>query len=145
MFTGTHRSISYAIFVLNETVRANSCSFLYLFFSFSGYPTKQPTHVQYHYAAFQPNGQAPISSTNKSLKPAVRANGIDVATFSTPRRLETDEIPFVVNDYRVAARNTIEASTHLPITFVTPDILTRNILIILIRILCSLFNKYLVD
>ncbi|XP_052152336.1 putative 12-oxophytodienoate reductase 11 isoform X1 [Oryza glaberrima] len=58
---------------------------------------------------FQPNGQAPISSTNKSLKPAVRANGIDVATFSTPRRLETDEIPFVVNDYRVAARNAIEA------------------------------------
>uniref|UniRef100_A0A0E0KR16 NADH:flavin oxidoreductase/NADH oxidase N-terminal domain-containing protein n=1 Tax=Oryza punctata TaxID=4537 RepID=A0A0E0KR16_ORYPU len=56
-----------------------------------------------------PNGQAPISSTNKSLKPAVRANGIDVATFSTPRRLETDEIPFVVNDYRVAARNAIEA------------------------------------
>uniref|UniRef100_A0A0E0DER6 NADH:flavin oxidoreductase/NADH oxidase N-terminal domain-containing protein n=1 Tax=Oryza meridionalis TaxID=40149 RepID=A0A0E0DER6_9ORYZ len=58
---------------------------------------------------WHPNGQAPISSTNKSLKPAVRANGIDVATFSTPRRLETDEIPFVVNDYRVAARNAIEA------------------------------------
>ncbi|KAF0890237.1 hypothetical protein E2562_002655 [Oryza meyeriana var. granulata] len=58
---------------------------------------------------FQPNGQAPISSTNKSLKPAVRANGIDVAAFSTPRPLETDEIPFVVSDFRVAARNAIEA------------------------------------
>uniref|UniRef100_A0A0D9ZL88 NADH:flavin oxidoreductase/NADH oxidase N-terminal domain-containing protein n=1 Tax=Oryza glumipatula TaxID=40148 RepID=A0A0D9ZL88_9ORYZ len=78
--------------------------------------------------AFQPNGQAPISSTNKSLKPAVRANGIDVATFSTPRRLETDEIPFVVNDYRVAARNAIEAGKRHPITFFTPDILIRNIL-----------------
>uniref|UniRef100_A0A0D3FW94 NADH:flavin oxidoreductase/NADH oxidase N-terminal domain-containing protein n=1 Tax=Oryza barthii TaxID=65489 RepID=A0A0D3FW94_9ORYZ len=77
---------------------------------------------------FQPNGQAPISSTNKSLKPAVRANGIDVATFSTPRRLETDEIPFVVNDYRVAARNAIEAGKRHPITFLTPDILIRNIL-----------------
>jgi 12-oxophytodienoic acid reductase len=77
---------------------------------------------------FQPNGQAPISSTNKSLKPAVRANGIDVATFSTPRRLETDEIPFVVNDYRVAARNAIEAGKRHPITFFTPDILIRNIL-----------------
>uniref|UniRef100_A0A0D9W5F5 NADH:flavin oxidoreductase/NADH oxidase N-terminal domain-containing protein n=1 Tax=Leersia perrieri TaxID=77586 RepID=A0A0D9W5F5_9ORYZ len=59
--------------------------------------------------SFQPNGQAPISSTNKSIKPVVRANGIDVATFSTPRRLETDEIPLVVNDFRVAARNAIEA------------------------------------
>uniref|UniRef100_A0A0D9W5F3 NADH:flavin oxidoreductase/NADH oxidase N-terminal domain-containing protein n=1 Tax=Leersia perrieri TaxID=77586 RepID=A0A0D9W5F3_9ORYZ len=58
---------------------------------------------------WHPNGQAPISSTNKSIKPVVRANGIDVATFSTPRRLETDEIPLVVNDFRVAARNAIEA------------------------------------
>ncbi|KAG8082105.1 hypothetical protein GUJ93_ZPchr0014g47146 [Zizania palustris] len=58
---------------------------------------------------FQPNGQAPISSTNKSLQPVERANGVDVASFSTPRRLETDEIPFVINDFKVAARNAIEA------------------------------------
>jgi hypothetical protein len=34
---------------------------------------------------YQPNGLAPFSSTDKPLKPQVRANGIDVATFSTPR------------------------------------------------------------
>ncbi|RLM65068.1 MADS-box transcription factor 26-like [Panicum miliaceum] len=59
--------------------------------------------------AFQPNGQAPISSTDKPLKPQVRANGVDVATFTPPRRLETDEIPSIISDFRVAARNAIEA------------------------------------
>ncbi|CAL9110678.1 unnamed protein product [Musa textilis] len=58
---------------------------------------------------FQPNGQAPISSTDKPITPQVRANGIDVGIFSTPRRLRTKEIPLVVNDFRVAARNAIEA------------------------------------
>ncbi|KAK8448874.1 hypothetical protein SEVIR_7G117700v4 [Setaria viridis] len=60
-------------------------------------------------STFQPNGQAPISSTDKPLKPQVRANGVDVATFAPPRRLETDEIPLIVNDFRVAARNAVEA------------------------------------
>ncbi|KAH9606471.1 hypothetical protein KSS87_023226 [Heliosperma pusillum] len=58
---------------------------------------------------FQPNGQAPISCTDKPLTPQVRSNGVDVAQFSTPRRLATDEIPSVVNDFRLAARNAIEA------------------------------------
>ncbi|KAJ4831965.1 putative 12-oxophytodienoate reductase 11 [Turnera subulata] len=58
---------------------------------------------------FQPNGQAPISCTDKLLAPQVRSNGIDVAEFSPPRRLRTDEIPQVVNDFRIAARNAIEA------------------------------------
>ncbi|KAL5702306.1 12-oxophytodienoate reductase [Ranunculus cassubicifolius] len=47
---------------------------------------------------FQPDGQAPISSTDKP------ATGT-----STPRRLETDEIPKLVNDFRMAARNAREA------------------------------------
>ncbi|KAI3499209.1 hypothetical protein L1887_35002 [Cichorium endivia] len=51
---------------------------------------------------FQPNGQAPISSSEKEL-------GIDAAQFSPPRKLSTEEIPLVVNDFRVAARNAIEA------------------------------------
>ncbi|KAF7091222.1 hypothetical protein CFC21_093846 [Triticum aestivum] len=59
--------------------------------------------------AFQPNGQAPISSTDKPIKPATRADGIGLAKVSTPRRLETDEIPLVIDDFRVAARNAIEA------------------------------------
>ncbi|KAH6763834.1 12-oxophytodienoate reductase 2 [Perilla frutescens var. frutescens] len=58
---------------------------------------------------FQPNGEAPISSTDKELTPQTRANGIDVARFSPPRRLRTEEIPQIVNDFRVAARNAIEA------------------------------------
>ncbi|XP_021842702.1 putative 12-oxophytodienoate reductase 11 isoform X1 [Spinacia oleracea] len=58
---------------------------------------------------FQPNGQAPISCTDKPLTPQMRANGIDIAQFSIPRRLTTEEIPSVVNDFRLAARNAIEA------------------------------------
>ncbi|KAL1533868.1 12-oxophytodienoate reductase 1 [Salvia divinorum] len=58
---------------------------------------------------FQPNGQAPISSTDKELTPQIRSNGIDVARFSPPRRLKTEEIPQIVNDFRIAARNAMEA------------------------------------
>ncbi|XWS51091.1 hypothetical protein CRYUN_Cryun12cG0146400 [Craigia yunnanensis] len=58
---------------------------------------------------FQPNGQAPISCTDKPLMPQIRANGIDVARFSPPRRLRTEEIPQIVNDFRLAARNAMEA------------------------------------
>ncbi|XP_072970505.1 putative 12-oxophytodienoate reductase 11 isoform X2 [Typha angustifolia] len=60
---------------------------------------------------FQPNGQAPISCTDKSLTPQVRADGVAVAVaeFSPPRRLETEEIPSIINDFRLAARNAIEA------------------------------------
>ncbi|GAB4839507.1 12-oxophytodienoate reductase 1, variant 2 [Ancistrocladus abbreviatus] len=58
---------------------------------------------------FQPNGQTPISCTDKPLTPQLRANGLDTAHFSTPRRLKTDEIPSIVNDFRLAARNAMEA------------------------------------
>ncbi|KAJ0025858.1 hypothetical protein Pint_07485 [Pistacia integerrima] len=58
---------------------------------------------------FQPNGQAPISSTDKPLTPQIQANGFGVAQFTPPRRLQTDEIPQIVNDFRVAAKNAIEA------------------------------------
>ncbi|XP_073315378.1 putative 12-oxophytodienoate reductase 11 isoform X1 [Primulina huaijiensis] len=58
---------------------------------------------------FQPNGQSPISSTYRELAPQLRANGVDMARFSPPRRLSTDEIPKIVNDFRIAARNAIEA------------------------------------
>ncbi|KAL9670815.1 hypothetical protein QQ045_008373 [Rhodiola kirilowii] len=58
---------------------------------------------------FQPNGQDPISSSDKSLTPQIQSNGIDVAQFSPPRKLSTEEVPQVVNDFRLAARNAIEA------------------------------------
>ncbi|TKY68432.1 putative 12-oxophytodienoate reductase 11 [Spatholobus suberectus] len=48
---------------------------------------------------FNPSGQAPISSTNKPLTP----NGME------PRPLRTDEIPHIINDFRIAARNAMEA------------------------------------
>ncbi|KAK4570810.1 hypothetical protein RGQ29_029602 [Quercus rubra] len=58
---------------------------------------------------FQPNGQAPISSTNRPLTPQIRANGFNVVDFTPPRRLRIEETPQIVNDFRLAARNAIEA------------------------------------
>ncbi|EXB81494.1 Putative 12-oxophytodienoate reductase 11 [Morus notabilis] len=60
-------------------------------------------------SSYQPNGQAPISSMDKPLTPQNQADDVDVAQFTTPRRLRTDEIPQIVNDFRLAARNAIEA------------------------------------
>ncbi|XP_042036430.1 putative 12-oxophytodienoate reductase 11 [Salvia splendens] len=57
---------------------------------------------------FQPNGQAPISSTDKELTIETQPSG-DVMQYSPPRRLTTEEIPQIVNDFRIAARNAIEA------------------------------------
>ncbi|MFS7986075.1 putative 12-oxophytodienoate reductase [Helianthus anomalus] len=53
---------------------------------------------------FQPNGQAPVSSTDKGITP-----GLDGGDWSPPRRLRTDEIPALINDFRLAARNAIDA------------------------------------
>ncbi|KAH0885356.1 hypothetical protein HID58_061452, partial [Brassica napus] len=58
---------------------------------------------------FQPNGQAPISCTDKPLMPQIRSNAIDEAMFTPPRRLSTEEIPTIVNHFRLAARNAMEA------------------------------------
>ncbi|XP_047148010.1 putative 12-oxophytodienoate reductase 11 [Vigna umbellata] len=46
------------------------------------------------------DGEAPISSTNKPLK---SGNGMQ------PRALQTDEVPSIINDFRIAARNAMEA------------------------------------
>ncbi|KAM0025863.1 putative 12-oxophytodienoate reductase [Helianthus debilis subsp. tardiflorus] len=59
-------------------------------------------------SGYQPNGQAPISSTEKGITNSVEANGIDVPRFTPPRKLTTQDIPMVVDDFRVAARNAIE-------------------------------------
>ncbi|KAH9324288.1 hypothetical protein KI387_004466, partial [Taxus chinensis] len=59
------------------------------------------SHVDY-----QPNQQSPISSTSKKISgQTVRANGKDVVEFSSPRALTTDEIPQIVEHFRIAARN----------------------------------------
>ncbi|XVE48536.1 hypothetical protein DITRI_Ditri01bG0009400 [Diplodiscus trichospermus] len=54
--------------------------------------------------ALQPHGEAPISCTDKGLTP-----GLDGQEWSPPRRLRTDEIPNIINDFRLTARNAIEA------------------------------------
>ncbi|RZC73372.1 hypothetical protein C5167_048849 [Papaver somniferum] len=53
---------------------------------------------------FQPNGIAPISCTDKGCTPGLY--GVD---WTAPRRLSTDEIPQIIDDFRRAARNSIEA------------------------------------
>ena len=62
--------------------------------------------------SYQPNGQAPISSTDRGIGPQTQFDdGVD--EYAPPRRLRADEIPGVVNDYRLAARNAMEAgNTH---------------------------------
>ncbi|KAG6659211.1 hypothetical protein CIPAW_03G018000 [Carya illinoinensis] len=58
---------------------------------------------------FQPNGQAPISSTDKPFSPQLQSSAIDVAHLTPSRRLRTEEIPQIVDDFRLAAKNAIEA------------------------------------
>ncbi|XP_039118076.1 LOW QUALITY PROTEIN: putative 12-oxophytodienoate reductase 11 [Dioscorea cayenensis subsp. rotundata] len=57
---------------------------------------------------YQPNGQAPISSTDRSILAQTYPNGT-VEEYSPPRRLRTDEIPKLSMIFRLAARNAIEA------------------------------------
>eukprot|EP00253_Pinus_taeda_P032534 PITA_32534 len=67
--------------------------------------TGRASHVDY-----QPNGQAPFSSSDKKISGRILLpNGKDYADFSTPRTLKTEEIPHIVNDFRLAARNAIKA------------------------------------
>ncbi|CAL5086002.1 unnamed protein product [Urochloa decumbens] len=54
----------------------------------------------------QPDGQEPISCTDKQIP----HNADDPGTvYSKPRRLRTEEIPMIVDDFRRAARNAIDA------------------------------------
>lgn len=60
-------------------------------------------------AAYQPEGRAAISSTNKRLRRDVFNNLVAVDKYPPPRRLETNEIPKLVNEFRIAAKNAMEA------------------------------------
>uniref|UniRef100_A0A8R7TC99 NADH:flavin oxidoreductase/NADH oxidase N-terminal domain-containing protein n=1 Tax=Triticum urartu TaxID=4572 RepID=A0A8R7TC99_TRIUA len=57
---------------------------------------------------FQPGGAAPVSSTERMVGPQVRHDG-STEEFSPPRRLAMEEIPMIVDDFRKAARNAINA------------------------------------
>lgn len=52
-------------------------------------------------SGYQPNGQDPISPTDKALGPETGC--------SPPRRLLVEEIPGLINDFRKAARNAVDA------------------------------------
>ncbi|XP_078148953.1 putative 12-oxophytodienoate reductase 11 [Carex rostrata] len=53
-------------------------------------------------------GPAPISSTDKQI-PSRKQNDNTVEEYLPPRALRTEEIPNIVNDFRLAARNAMEA------------------------------------
>jgi len=56
----------------------------------------------------QPGGKAPVSSTEKGVGPQMSFDG-RLEEFSPPRRLTVEEIPGLVDDFRKAARNAIDA------------------------------------
>ncbi|KAK9005386.1 hypothetical protein V6N11_042821 [Hibiscus sabdariffa] len=58
---------------------------------------------------FQPDGQPPISCTDKPIRAKIRIDGMTEVTFPAPRKLTTREITRVVHDFRKAARNAMEA------------------------------------
>ncbi|XP_072991279.1 12-oxophytodienoate reductase 1-like [Typha latifolia] len=58
--------------------------------------------------SYQPNGQAPISCSDKPITLEIGPDG-ETLDYSPPRRLRIDEISQIVNDFRLAARNAIEA------------------------------------
>ncbi|GLJ17141.1 hypothetical protein SUGI_0296590 [Cryptomeria japonica] len=65
---------------------------------------------RYSHVDYQPNGQSPVSSTSKPISGKIGLpNRKDVADFSPPRPLKTEEIPNIVADFRKAARNAIDA------------------------------------
>src|SRR5574343_1291690 len=61
------------------------------------------------HTAYQPGGQAPVAPSAIAAKAKTYVAGQGMVDTSVPRALETAEIPGVVNDFRTAARNAIEA------------------------------------
>ena len=60
---------------------------------------------------FQPGGIAPVSSTEKGVRPQMSFDG-RLEEFSPPRRLAVEEIPGIVGDFRKAAKNAIDAGNY---------------------------------
>lgn len=61
------------------------------------------------HTAYQPDGQAPVAPSAIAANAKTFVPGQGMVDCSTPRALETAEIAGVVNDFRTAARNAIEA------------------------------------
>ncbi|KAM0847203.1 hypothetical protein ACQ4PT_055162 [Festuca glaucescens] len=60
------------------------------------------------WTAEHPGGKAPVSSTETRLGPQTSFDG-HLDEYSPPRRLTVEEIPGIVDDFRKAARNAIDA------------------------------------
>ena len=73
------------------------------------------------FAAYQPGGAPPPSSTNRPLKTGqVKANYGGLVDASTPRAIKTEEVAEFVEQFRVSARNAIEAGkTHIVVKVIT--------------------------
>ncbi|KAL2533878.1 12-oxophytodienoate reductase 1 [Abeliophyllum distichum] len=56
-----------------------------------------------------PNGDPPVSCTDKAIQIEHHIHGSGGAIFSPPRKLTVEEISQVVNDFRMAAKNAIAA------------------------------------
>lgn len=68
----------------------------------------------YSCSEYQPNGAAPISSTNKPITGGqiILPSG-EMVDFAPPRALTTEEVEAIAHDFRLAARNAINAGTFL--------------------------------
>ncbi|GKE28987.1 putative 12-oxophytodienoate reductase 11, partial [Tanacetum coccineum] len=62
------------------------------------------------FLGFEPNARKPpVSSAEKPCSPLVESTGEVLIEFVPPRRLDSDKIPLVANDFRIAAKNAMEA------------------------------------
>ena len=63
------------------------------------------------HSSFQPGGVLPVAPSAVAIPPDLKTSTADgkVTTYETPRALETDEIPGIVEAYRQAARNALAA------------------------------------
>jgi N-ethylmaleimide reductase len=61
------------------------------------------------HTAYQPGEQAPVAPSAIAAKAKTFVAGQGMVDCSLPRALETAEIPGIVNDFRTASRNAIEA------------------------------------
>ena len=61
------------------------------------------------HTAYQPHEQAPVAPSAIAAKAKTFVAGQGMVDTSLPRALETAEIPGIVNDFRTAARNAIDA------------------------------------
>src|SRR6202040_3019998 len=63
------------------------------------------------HSSFQPGGALPVAPSAVAISEALKTSTADgkVTTYETPRALETAEIPGIIDAYRQAAENALQA------------------------------------